>query len=58
MRKENKKIMARLERRKRTTRRVCDVWEIYSQIPLKHLGKMLTAREIEKVGQLNETRNF
>ena len=50
MRKENKKIMARLERRKRTVRRVCDVWEIYSQIPLKHLGKMLTAKEIEKLG--------
>ena len=50
MRKENKKIMARLERRKRTARRVCDVWEIYSQIPLKHLGKMLSAREIEKLG--------
>lgn len=50
MTKENKKIMARLNRRKRTTRRVCDVWEIYSQIPLKHLGKMLNAREIEKLG--------
>ena len=49
MTKENKKILARLNRRKRTTRRVCDVWEIYSQIPLKHLGKMLTAREIEKL---------
>ena len=52
MRKENKKIMARLERRKRTTRRVCDLrseW-IYLQIPFKHLGKMLTAREIEKLG--------
>lgn len=52
MTKENKKILAKLERRKRTTRRVCDIkaeW-IYSQIPLKHLGKMLTAREIEKFG--------
>ena len=49
MTKENKKILARLNRRKRTTRRVCDVWEIYSQIPLKHLGKMLNAREIEKL---------
>ena len=50
MRKENKKIMARLERRKRTTRRACDIKGIYSQIPFKHLGKMLTAREIEKLG--------
>lgn len=50
MRKENKKIMARLERRKRTTRRVCDIKGIYLQIPFKHLGKMLTAREIEKLG--------
>ena len=50
MRKENKKIMARLERRKRTARRVYGIWEIYSQIPLKHLGKMLTAKEIEKLG--------
>ena len=50
MRKENKKIMARLERRKRATRRVCDIMGIYSQIPLKHLGKMLTAKEIEKLG--------
>ena len=52
MTKENKKILARLNRRKRTTRRACDLraeW-IYSQIPLKHLGKMLTAREIEKLG--------
>lgn len=52
MTKENKKIMAKLERRKRTTRRACDLraeW-IYSQIPLKHLGKMLTAKEIEKLG--------
>ena len=50
MRKENKKIIARLERRKRTTRRVCDIKGIYLQIPFKHLGKMLTAREIEKLG--------
>ena len=52
MTKENKKIMAKLNRRKRATRQVCDLraeW-IYSQIPLKHLGKMLTAREIEKLG--------
>ena len=50
MRKENKKIMARLERRKRTTRRVCDIKGIYLQIPFKYLGKMLNAREIEKLG--------
>lgn len=50
MTKENKKILARLERRKRATRRVCDIMGIYSQIPLKHLGKMLNAREIEKLG--------
>lgn len=50
MRKENKKIMARLERRKRAARRVCDIKGIYLQIPFKHLGKMLTAREIEKLG--------
>ena len=50
MTKENKKILARLNRRKRATRRACDVWEIYSQIPFKHLGKMLNAREIEKLG--------
>lgn len=50
MRKENKKIMERLERRKRTARRVCDIKGIYLQIPFKHLGKMLSAREIEKLG--------
>lgn len=50
MTKENKKILARLNRRKRTTRRVCDIKGIYLQIPLKYLGKMLTAREIEKLG--------
>lgn len=50
MTKENKKIMAKLERHKRTTRRVCDIMGIYSQIPFKHLGNMLTAREIEKLG--------
>ena len=50
MTKENKKILAKLNRRKRAARRVCDIKGIYLQIPFKHLGKMLTAREIEKLG--------